>query len=65
MLTGGTTMMQLLRLRLWVVVLAFVTLGSVIGMPYVLLRNKAAKCYKLEHIRPQTTIRVHYHAPGT
>lgn len=35
------------------------------AMPYVVLRNKAAKCFKLEDIKPDTVLLVHYHTPGT
>jgi hypothetical protein len=33
-------------------------------MPYVVLRNKAAKCFKIEDIKPDTLLLVHYHTPG-
>lgn len=35
------------------------------SMPYVVLRNKAAKCFKLEDIKSDTVLLVHYHTPGT
>jgi len=34
------------------------------GMPQLLLLNKAAKCFKLEHVEPGTTLKVEYFAPG-
>ena len=44
--------------------LASIACVSVASAPYLLIRNKAAKCFKLEHIKPETTLKISYHAPG-
>lgn len=52
---------SLQALLAWLVVLIPTVVN---GMPYYLIDTKLSKCFKLDHVQAETTLKFTYHAPG-